>query len=197
MSDLVDPKSPFFSGYIAAGYPCVPRPIPPTTPTRYLSGYITLNLPSPFTGYTPGATNSPDCFYCFPDQLVPFPLWGEGCAPERNTLSIYGDYGIRDYTEIIDESDLEHSFDVVYGADHFRAVLDAIYMDLYLWDPNISVISHYASNWILADCILDENLCFELFKKIEIMEPFLPEGHGKMVKKWLELEKIFVSNGGY
>ena len=198
MSELKEPDTPFFSGWMAAGYPAVTRPVPVTTPTRYLSGYITLNVPSPFTGDTRGATTAPDCLYCFPDQPEPFPLWGEGCEPERNTLHIYGDYGIHDYTEILYTAGIEFDHKVVYGADHFRAILDVVHMEFSIRKPDHRITKHgFATTWIVAECIVDIPRSMKLLKMIESMEKFMPDNKKWMVKEWIKAEEIRIISGAF
>jgi hypothetical protein len=91
--------SPFFSPYIMAGYPAMERPIPETSKTKYLSGMISLCLPSPWTEYTPWQSSDPDCLYCYKDEPNPLPTQVEDEDPDLNTLHIYGDYGIHNYPE--------------------------------------------------------------------------------------------------
>ena len=87
-------NSPLFSTYILAGYDVMERPVPETTPRTYIGGMIALCLSSPWTGDTPGQSCGPDCLYCLKDKPDPLPTWGEGGSLERNTLRVYGDYGI-------------------------------------------------------------------------------------------------------
>ena len=198
MSKLKEPDTPFFSGWMAAGYPAVTRPVPATTPTRYLSGFITLNVPSPFTNDSPGAATAPDCLYCFPDQLDPFPLWGEGCEPERNTLHIYGDYGIHDYTEILHAAGIKFDHKIVYGADHFRAILDVVHMDLSNCEPDYRITKYgFATTWIIANCIVDIPQCMKLLEMVEIMEKFLPDNKKWLIKEWIKAELIRIEAGAF
>ncbi len=94
-----------------------------TSPERYLTGLVALNVPSPEqTGgdwHFCGIFDSPD----FPDNLT---LAGEGL--EWNTNPIFGDYGIHECSDILRKKGISIPQGVkVYSANHYRAILDMIY----------------------------------------------------------------------
>jgi hypothetical protein len=191
--------SPFFSTYMMAGYPAMERPIPETSKTKYLSGMISLCLPSPWTNYTPGQSSGPDCLYCFQDEPVPLPTWGEGGDPDRNTLHIYGAYGIHNYAEILTEYGFIHNFDAIYVADHYRAIVDLVYADIYncdISDKDISEKLGFYTSWIIVESIgtLPESKL--VLDKIAIMKPFLPKDRVYFLDLWLKKELINIENGG-
>jgi hypothetical protein len=197
MTDIKDLKSPFFSTYIIAGYDCIPRPVPITTPTKYIGGYTTLNLPSPFTNYSIGDSSAPDRLYCFKDDPIPFATWGDGDPPERNTLHIYGDYGIHDYAKILLDEGLDHDYEVVYGADHYRAIIDIVYSDIYLNHVDRNVKPEFPNNWIIAECIGDKTESFKLLGLIKQMEHFLTDEQVDLLHRWITYEKDCIIHGVY
>ena len=97
--------------------------MPETSPTRYLTGMVALNIPAPEgTGgdwHFWGIFDSPR----FPDNLT---LAGEGL--EWNTNALFGDYGIHECSEELRRRGVIVPDGMpVYSANHYRAILDMLY----------------------------------------------------------------------
>ncbi|MGL3709416.1 hypothetical protein ACSYAY_00930 [Leptospirillum ferriphilum] len=95
---------------------------PKTSPTRYLTGMVALNIPSPEgTGgdwHFWGIFDSPR----FPDNLT---LAGEGL--EWNTNALFGDYGIHECSDFLRCRGIPLPEGTrVYSANHYRAILDML-----------------------------------------------------------------------
>lgn len=100
-----------------------PSLMPETSPTRYLTGMVALNIPSPEgTGgdwHFWGIFDSPR----FPDNLT---LAGEGL--EWNTNLVFGNYGIHECSDILRSRGVFIPEGVyVFSANHYRAILDMLY----------------------------------------------------------------------
>ncbi len=96
---------------------------PETSPTRYLTGMVALNIPDPEnTGgdwHFWGIFDSPR----FPDNLA---MAGEGL--EWNTNALFGDYGIHECSEELRRRGVIIPEGMpVYSANHYRAILDMLY----------------------------------------------------------------------
>ena len=96
---------------------------PYTSPTRYLTGMVALNIPAPEkTGgdwHFWGIFDSPR----FPDNLT---LAGEGL--EWNTNALFGEYGIHECSDILRGRRISIPDGVqVFSANHYRAILDMLY----------------------------------------------------------------------
>lgn len=96
---------------------------PKTSPTRYLTGMVALNIPAPEnTGgdwHFWGTFDSPR----FPDNLT---LAGEGL--EWNTNPVFGGYGIHECSEELRRRGIIIPNGMpVYSANHYRAILDMLY----------------------------------------------------------------------
>ena len=188
-------NSPLFSTYILAGCDVMERPVPETTPRKYIGGMTTLCLPSPWTNGTQGQSCGPDCLYCFKGEFAPLPTWGEGGSCERNTLHIYGDYGIHNYAKILYDAGFDHNFEIVYGADHFRAILDLVYADIITCNPKLVEAFTFFTAWIIAESIGLTEDCKTVLDKIKKMEPFLPEERKCLLKKWIKEEEKNIETG--
>ena len=95
---------------------------PETSPTRYLTGMVALNIPAPEgTGgdwHFWGIFDSPR----FPDNLT---LAGEGL--EWNTNALFGDYGIHECSDFLRCRNISLPEGTrVYSANHYRAILDML-----------------------------------------------------------------------
>ena len=95
---------------------------PETSPTRYLTGMVALNIPAPEkTGgdwHFWGIFDSP----CFPDNLT---MAGEGL--EWNTNALFGDYGIHECSDSLRCRGISLPEGTrVYSANHYRAILDML-----------------------------------------------------------------------
>ena len=187
--------SPFFSTYLLAGCEAMARPVPETTPKKYISGIIALCLPSPWTDFSPGQSCAPDCLYCLKDHPDPLPTWGEGASFDKNTLHIYGDYGIHDYSKILYNTGFDHNYKIIYGADHYRAILDLVYSDIITCDPEMIKTINFFTSWIIAESIYNPEKCSIVLDKIKIMEPFLPEKRKFLLKTWIEQEEKNINFG--
>ena len=100
-----------------------PAIFPETSPTRYLTGMVALNIPAPEgTGgdwHFGGIFDSPR----FPDNLT---LAGEGL--EWNTNPVYGNYGIHECSDFLRYRNIALPEGTrVYSANHYRAILDMLY----------------------------------------------------------------------
>jgi hypothetical protein len=185
----------FFSTLIDMGYDYIPRPIPETAPDRYISGYISLNLPSPSTDTFPG-THADDYLYSLPDNPVPFSVWGNVPDNTRNTLSIYGDYGISDYSEIFRDLGFEHNYDAVYAANHLRAIVDVVYSYLFDLPPSfLKPNTPMPGNQLVYDYVYDIDKSLLFLEKIKEMRPFLPEERRPYLDHWLQYEEELVIYG--
>ncbi|MHB1287668.1 MAG: hypothetical protein ACYCYP_14170 [Leptospirales bacterium] len=147
---------------------------PKTLPTRYLTGFVALNIPAPEkTGgdwHFWGIFDSPR----FPDNLS---LAGEGL--EWNTNSVFGDYGIHECSEelrrrgiIIPEGAR------VYSANHFRAILDMLYH---------SVAKGQIPRYLAIDDWLDtEEQKNEFFRLLDRYFPKFSPSEKELVSSWIK-----------
>jgi hypothetical protein len=174
--------SPFFSTYILAGYDVMERPVPETSPTKYLSGMISLCLTSPWTDYSPGQNSGPDCLYCFKDYPEPLPVWGEGADPSRKTLQIYGDYGIHNCADILISFGFDHNYDIVYGADHYRAIVDIVFSEMFDCNVQAAIDIGFNTTWVIAESICDINKSMALLDKVAIMRPFFNKRESRITR---------------
>lgn len=189
VQDIEDLHSPLFSTYLVAGYEAIERPVPETTPKRYLSGMTTLCLPCPWTNFSDGQNNGPDHLYCFKDHPNPLPVWGEGEEFLKNTLHIYDDYGIHNYSEILYNAGFEHNYDTVYGADHYRAICDIVYANIVGCSPKAAKTLSLFTMWIVAESIGDIKESMIVLDKISMIEPFLSNEKKVLLHKWLQQEE--------
>ncbi|MDR2199080.1 MAG: hypothetical protein LBR53_06470 [Deltaproteobacteria bacterium] len=188
------PNYYFISTMMLDGYEFVYRSVPPTSYTQYISGNTALNLESRHTD-TLGGTDFMENFFCFPDEDVPLMLWGDVSEKFRNTLHIYGKWGIHDdYADVLRYAGFEHDFEKVYVADHYRAICDIVYADITRGGPrklnyNKAYGPNFFSNWIVASNIIEIEKCNYLLDKIGEMSPYLPRECVPCLDNWIDFEK--------
>ncbi|MDR2199468.1 MAG: hypothetical protein LBR53_08455 [Deltaproteobacteria bacterium] len=168
-----DINSPFFSTYILAGFPYIHRPVPETSPTRYLGGHLALNVVSPSIE-TIGEAYALDYFYCFADDPAPLRTWGEGDDKSRNTLHIFRDYGIYNCADILIDLGFEHAFETVYCANHFRAIADLVYQEIFIRNMDSHDYS-FTTQWLIAECVMDVDKSEDLLKITQKIDNFPPK----------------------
>jgi hypothetical protein len=184
----------FISTMMMDGYEFIYRSIPPTSYTQYISGNMALNLESPHTD-TLGRNDFMEYFFCLPDKDEPLMLWGDVPEKFRNTLHIYGKWGIHDdYGNILRDAGFEHDFKNVYVADHYRAICDIVYADITLSGPmklnyDKKLGPNFFSNWYVASNIIEIEKCNYLLDKIREMRPYLSEECVASLENWIEFEK--------
>ena len=98
------------------------KPIPATTPRRYLSGASALNIPAPER--TSGDWHFQNAFFISPR---PVQLAGEGLGTLVDTNDLFGDYGIHECSGVLRKFGVTLPEGMpVYAANHFRAILDLL-----------------------------------------------------------------------
>lgn len=95
--------------------------IPPTSPTRYLSGMAALNLPSP---KGTGDWHMTQTFFRPRAHRSRSFIAGEGCA--TNTTPILADIGVFDCTDLLDSLHIPYEEGSAYAATHARAIADLV-----------------------------------------------------------------------
>jgi hypothetical protein len=130
------------------------------------------------------------------DAPQPLPTWGEEAELAKNTMPIYGNYGIHNYSEILTNYGFEHNHDIVYGADHYRALIDIIFYEISIKDLDFSREQGFFSNWLLVESIGDLKDCTELLEKIAIMKHFLSKERAELLELFLKREIQNLKHGG-
>jgi hypothetical protein len=190
----------FISSMMIDGYDFVYRSVPPTSYTQYISARTALNLLSPHTD-TLGSSDFMEYFFCFPNEDVPLTLWGDVADTFRNTLHIYGKWGIHDdYADILSDAGFDHNFEKVYVADHYRAICDLVYAEISTTKINVLntneyIHTYFVTNWVVAENIIEIDKCFYLLDEINLIAPYLPKNRVAYLKKWIEFEKQAIIQG--
>ncbi len=109
--------------------------IPATSRNRYLGGLSALNLPSPAGT---GDWHMTETFF-IPRKKRPLSfICGDGCVV--NTNHIFGNTGIYDCTEILDELRIRHESAIAYAANHARAIADLLLVAVIRRQPTNHVV---------------------------------------------------------
>lgn len=166
--------------------PLVLRIVPETSPTHYIGGKCALNLTMPDTS---GDWHQPDYIYCPQDRPIELTVFGEGVENHHNTNHIFVDYGIIESAEKLKSWGFEVNYPQVFRSDHFRAILDLLYVDLMTCDPNsrFSFITQGATE----DFLDTEEQQQIIFEKALLVQPHLPADRSALVDKWIAAEKIY------
>lgn len=147
---------------------------PETSPTRYLTGMVALNIPAPEnTGgdwHFWGTFQSPS----FPNNIG---LAGEGL--EWNTNPIFGDYGIHECSDILRSRGISIPDGVqVFSANHYRAILDMLYH---------SVSKGQAPRHLAIDDWLDtEEQKKDFFRLLEQLIPKFSPSEKELGSSWIK-----------
>ena len=151
-----------------------PSLMPETSPTRYLTGMVALNIPAPEkTGgdwHFWGTFGSPR----FPDNLA---RAGEGL--EWNTHALFGDYGIHECSEELRRRGVIVPDGMpVYSANHYRAILDMLYH---------SVSKGQVPRYLAIDDWLDtEEQKQEFFRILDRFLANLSPSEKELVSSWIK-----------
>ena len=147
---------------------------PETSPTRYLTGMVALNIPAPEkTGgdwHFWGIFDSP----CFPDNLT---LAGEGL--EWNTNALFGGFGIHECSDSLRcwGISIPHGTRV-YSANHYRAIFDMLYRSV----SKGQVPRHLAiSDWLDTD---EHKKTF--FRLLDQFLPKFSSSEKDLVSSWIK-----------
>jgi hypothetical protein len=149
---------------------------------RYISGVHALNLPSPEG--TSGDWHPSNVFF-HDERDVPITLAGTG--EKIDTNPIFGNYGICVCNEALKSRGLsinETTGVTYYAANHYRAILDMLYGSI-----NRAKYPYHLDR--ASEDYLDtgtEKLI--LLEKASIMLSFFPSEKRKLLKKWLDNERL-------
>lgn len=145
--------------------------IPPTSPTRYLSGRPALNL---ISEDGTGDWHFVETFGR--DRVITgrFAIVGEGC--ETNTNAYLGNAGIYDCTALLDELGIPHESTPAFAADHARAITDLVLAE--------SLLGRSADFAILDDWMPQPESKQKVYNLLSIAKPQLPAAARSAVEAW-------------
>jgi len=150
---------------------------PYTSPSRYLTGMVALNIPAPEnTGgdwHFVGIFDSPR----FPDNLT---LAGEGL--EWNTNALFGDYGIHECSEELRRRGIIIPEGMsVYSANHYRAILDMLWRSV----SSGRIPQHLA----IGDWLDNEEQKSVLFSLLDRFSHRFSPPEQRLIASWIALQK--------
>lgn len=150
--------------------------LPVTSKHRYLSGLAALNIS---TSKRTGDWHS--YHICKPPKRpVRTYLVGEGC--QVNTNPIFGERGILDVTQILDEMQVPQASHPTYAANHARAIADLILA---------AVLAHQALDHIqLDDWMPTPQDKQEVFSLLELAHEILSEEQVAQITAWEQLNTL-------
>ena len=154
----------------------------PTSPTRYISDKLALNIPAPED--TTGDWHFDNMFFDVTGEGEPLPLILTGEGEALNTNHIFGSYGIHECSAALIKRgiNLPEGMTEVWSANHFRAVLDMAYESLTLHGKVMRLIG------AAEDYFDTEEQKRELLTKALDMMPYLTKGQGEELQKWINRE---------
>lgn len=147
--------------------------IPPdTSPSRYLSGMVALNVPSP---EGTGDWHQDGTFFMGPVRIPRGLLAGPGC--EWDTTPYLGQVGVIDVSSRLDAAGIPHPEGPVWAADHARAIADM-------------VIGHAVAGRVVAHVDLDAWMHFDedkdaVFALLDIAMYKLSQEAAACASRWL------------
>ena len=154
----------------------------PTSPTRYISDKLALNIPAPED--TTGDWHFDNMFFDVTGEGEPLPLILTGEGESLNTNHIFGSYGIHECSAALIKRGitLPEGMTEVWAANHFRAVLDMAYE---------SVVEHGVV--MRLTCAAEDYFDTaeqkkELLTKALDMLPYLTPAQGEALQAWIKKE---------
>ena len=105
----------------------VHKTVPKTSPTHYISDMCALNMS---VDGVLADWHPLEYLYTSAEDSRDLPTFGDGPNALYNTNPIWGDYGIIECAATFERWGLLPIFDKVYRANHHRAILDLIYIDM-------------------------------------------------------------------
>lgn len=147
---------------------------------RYISGFAALNLPSPEG--TSGDWHFCNLFYREEAKYVKTVSFIAGEHGEVDTSNIYGAYGLYVCEGALRKRGLQFQ-GVPYAANHFRAILDILY--LYLKTNREPTPIKGATE----DFLDTERQQREVFEQAEKMRPALSSEQAAILDDWLHYER--------
>ena len=171
--------------------PLVLKLVPKTSKTRYIGGYCALNL-HPVPEDTSGDWHPADYLCCRADQpTLELGVFGEEAGPNRNTNHIFGDYGIIESAEDFKKWGYSPVYTEVYRSNHFRAILDMLYIDLMTRPIAGPPPMPYSEQGATFDFLDTEEQKRELLDKALLIGPHLPPERRPFLDEWIAREEIY------
>lgn len=155
---------------------------------RYISGFPALNLQSPEG--TSGDWHFLDNYYAIDEAGVREINFVAGTRGRVDTNHIFGDFGIYEAGDVLSSCGLVFN-GVPYAANHFRAVLDVLFLYLSLSKRPISI--HNAA-YAFFDTQQQQML---LLTKAERLYDYCDDERYLILKRWLDIQWEQVKNDGY
>jgi hypothetical protein len=146
--------------------------IPPTSPTRYLSGMAALNIPS---DSGTGDWHMIETFFKPTKVMARLFVAGVGCADDTTPL-LY-DLGVFECSDVLDRHNIPHTSGPVFAASHARAIADMVLV-VTLEDGNPAFID--LDDWMPER--EDKNKVFEL---LDIATSKMGPHEKERVSRWI------------